>query len=108
MSPSEYDCLLQRLCTTAWRAGASAIASHQPLSLSLCDAYLRRFLASAFSMIGSGNVDLGAKAMIHSIAAKAKGYDVTAIGECFVVHLKRTTRLTDMVDYLFLRTDPPT
>ncbi|PWN40691.1 NMT1-domain-containing protein [Ceraceosorus guamensis] len=31
-------------------------------------------------MIGSGNVDLGAKAMIHSIAAKAKGYDVTAIG----------------------------
>lgn len=31
-------------------------------------------------IVGLGNVDIGLKAMIHTIAARAKGFPVTSIG----------------------------
>lgn len=36
--------------------------------------------ADVTEIIGLGNADFGLKAMIHTIAAKAKGFDVTSIG----------------------------
>ncbi|KAI9206430.1 NMT1/THI5 like-domain-containing protein [Polychytrium aggregatum] len=51
-------------------------------------------------LIGSGKVDLGCKAMIHTIAAKARGYNVTSIGTLLdepltgVVYLKGSSGIT--------------
>jgi pyrimidine precursor biosynthesis enzyme len=36
--------------------------------------------ADVTEIIGSGKVDLGFKAMIHTLAAKARGFPVTSIG----------------------------
>ncbi|EPE03008.1 nmt1 protein [Ophiostoma piceae UAMH 11346] len=52
-------------------------------------------------LIGSGKVDLGFKAMIHTLAAKARGFPVTSIGSLLdepftgVVYLKSSGITTD-------------
>ncbi|KAJ3268077.1 glycylpeptide N-tetradecanoyltransferase [Terramyces sp. JEL0728] len=52
-------------------------------------------------IIGSGKSDLGLKAMIHTIAAKASGFNVTSIGTLLdepltgVVHVKTQSGITD-------------
>ena len=33
-------------------------------------------------LIGSGKVDMGLKAMVHTSAAKARGFPVSSIGSC--------------------------
>ncbi|KAJ3111516.1 glycylpeptide N-tetradecanoyltransferase [Phlyctochytrium bullatum] len=52
-------------------------------------------------IVGSGKVDLGCKAMIHTIAAKARGFDVTSIGTLLdepftgVVYIKSNNTITE-------------
>lgn len=52
-------------------------------------------------VIGSGKVDMGFKAMIHTLAAKARGFPVTSIGSLLdepftgVVYLKDSGITTD-------------
>ncbi|RKO91861.1 NMT-1 like protein [Blyttiomyces helicus] len=52
-------------------------------------------------IIGSGKIDLGCKAMIHTIAAKARGFDVTSIGTLLdepftgVLYLKSAGKITE-------------
>ncbi|KAI8908652.1 NMT1 protein [Powellomyces hirtus] len=52
-------------------------------------------------IIGSGKIDLGCKAMIHTIAAKARGFNVTSIGTLLdepftgVVYLKSAGKITE-------------
>jgi pyrimidine precursor biosynthesis enzyme len=52
-------------------------------------------------IIGSGKVDMGFKAMIHTLAAKARGFPVTSIGSLLdepftgVVYLKDSGITTD-------------
>lgn len=52
-------------------------------------------------IIGSGKVDMGFKAMIHTLAAKARGFPVTSIGSLLdepftgVVYLKGSGITTD-------------
>ncbi|KAG1150049.1 hypothetical protein G6F37_004947 [Rhizopus arrhizus] len=52
-------------------------------------------------IIGSGKADLGLKAMIHTIAGKARGYDIKSIGTLLdepftgVIHLKHKSGITD-------------
>ncbi|KAJ3290120.1 glycylpeptide N-tetradecanoyltransferase [Borealophlyctis nickersoniae] len=52
-------------------------------------------------IIGSGKIDLGCKAMIHTIAAKARGFNVTSIGTLLdepftgVVYLKSQGKITE-------------
>ena len=57
--------------------------------------------ADVTEIIGSGKVDLGFKAMIHTLAAKARGFPVTSIGSLLdepftgVVYLKDSGITTD-------------
>ncbi|KAJ3022942.1 glycylpeptide N-tetradecanoyltransferase [Thoreauomyces humboldtii] len=52
-------------------------------------------------IIGSGKIDLGCKAMIHTIAAKARGFPVTSIGTLLdepftgVVYIKSQGKITE-------------
>ncbi|KAI9282681.1 NMT1/THI5 like-domain-containing protein [Sporodiniella umbellata] len=52
-------------------------------------------------IIGSGKADLGLKAMIHTIAGKARGYDIQSIGTLLdepftgVIHLRHSSGITD-------------
>lgn len=52
-------------------------------------------------IIGSGKVDMGFKAMIHTLAAKARGFPVTSVGSLLdepftgVVYLKDSGITTD-------------
>ncbi|KAJ3054391.1 glycylpeptide N-tetradecanoyltransferase [Rhizophlyctis rosea] len=52
-------------------------------------------------IIGSGKIDLGCKAMIHTIAAKARGFDVTSVGTLLdepftgVVYIKSQGKITE-------------
>ncbi|KAJ3043097.1 glycylpeptide N-tetradecanoyltransferase [Rhizophlyctis rosea] len=58
-------------------------------------------------IIGSGKVDMGCKAMIHTIAAKARGFNVTSIGTLLdepftgVVYIKSQGKITE--DFQSLR-----
>ncbi|KAI8848174.1 NMT1/THI5 like-domain-containing protein [Chytridium lagenaria] len=58
-------------------------------------------------IIGSGKVDMGCKAMIHTIAAKARGFPVTSIGTLLdepftgVVYIKSNNTITE--DFQSLR-----
>lgn len=52
-------------------------------------------------IIGSGRIDLGLKAMIHTIAGKARGYSIKSIGTLLdepftgVIHLSHKSGITD-------------
>ncbi|TPX69781.1 hypothetical protein SpCBS45565_g02139 [Spizellomyces sp. 'palustris'] len=52
-------------------------------------------------LIGSGKIDMGCKAMIHTIAAKARGYGVTSVGTLLdepftgIVYLKHQGRISE-------------
>ncbi|KAI9294761.1 thiamine biosynthesis protein [Neoconidiobolus thromboides FSU 785] len=58
-------------------------------------------------LIGSGKVDMGLKAMIHTIAAKARGFPVTSLGTLLdepftgIIHLKSKSGITE--DFQSLR-----
>ncbi|KAJ3101464.1 glycylpeptide N-tetradecanoyltransferase [Phlyctochytrium planicorne] len=58
-------------------------------------------------IIGSGKVDMGCKAMIHTIAAKARGFPVTSVGTLLdepftgIVYLKPDNKIT--TDFQSLR-----
>ncbi|ORZ32587.1 thiamine biosynthesis transporter [Catenaria anguillulae PL171] len=58
-------------------------------------------------IIGSGKIDLGLKAMIHTIAAKARGFNVTSIGTLLdepftgVLYIKSAGKITE--DFTSLR-----
>jgi pyrimidine precursor biosynthesis enzyme len=58
-------------------------------------------LTDVTEIIGSGKVDMGFKAMIHTLAAKARGFPVTSIGSLLdepftgVVYLKGSGITTD-------------
>lgn len=58
-------------------------------------------------IIGSGKVDLGLKAMIHTMAGKARGYDIKSIGTLLdepftgVIHLSHKSGITN--DFQSLR-----
>lgn len=58
-------------------------------------------VADVTEIIGSGKVDMGFKAMIHTLAAKARGFPVTSIGSLLdepftgVVYLKSSGITTD-------------
>ncbi|KAJ3183499.1 glycylpeptide N-tetradecanoyltransferase [Geranomyces variabilis] len=58
-------------------------------------------------LIGSGRIDMGCKAMIHTIAAKARGFNVTSVGTILdepftgIVYLKSQNKIT--TDFTSLR-----
>lgn len=67
----------------------------------MCSRGLRPTRTDVTEIIGSGKVDMGFKAMIHTLAAKARDFPVTSVGSLLdepftgVVYLKDSGITTD-------------